>query len=203
MRSVRTRISRCGSILQCRFAQFPCDVIESSAMNSRRQLTNVRKWATQGQRWLSLSFALFFAFVMPFICWGAAGTPGHPHAHAHFIFALPPDDSAESSTQPHLHIPRLVDGQWVVDDSHSHHHGDVPPGRSEPDLSLITLLLLLLGGSATIAYILLVFFPRELQYHMPQSVIHSPPVPPPKRLPLSGCVCRNRNLLIPHLRGTA
>ncbi len=33
--------------------------------------------------------AASFALVLPFICWGAAATPGHPHALPHFVFAAP------------------------------------------------------------------------------------------------------------------
>lgn len=33
--------------------------------------------------------ACFFVFVLPFICWGAVATPGHPHARPHFVFTAP------------------------------------------------------------------------------------------------------------------
>ncbi len=43
-------------------------------------------------RWtysLHLFYALLFTFVLPFICWGAAGTSGHPHAMPHWVFRPP------------------------------------------------------------------------------------------------------------------
>ncbi len=46
-------------------------------------------------RCLSLFLAGIFALVLPFICWGAEATPGHPHARAHFVFLAP-----THSTQP-------------------------------------------------------------------------------------------------------
>jgi len=44
-------------------------------------------------RWLRLvNYALagIFGLVMPFVCWGAEATPGHPHGRAHLVFLAPP-----------------------------------------------------------------------------------------------------------------
>lgn len=48
------------------------------------QLTRSR-WT----RWLNILLAVIFGLVLPFICWGAEATPGHPHARAHFVFLAP------------------------------------------------------------------------------------------------------------------
>ena len=45
-------------------------------------------WLVQ---YLHLGMAALFAFVLPFICWGALATPGHAHAGPHFVFAAPPE----------------------------------------------------------------------------------------------------------------
>lgn len=44
---------------------------------------------------LHLVLAGVFAFVLPFICWAALATPGHPHGLPHFVFFDPvsADDS--------------------------------------------------------------------------------------------------------------
>lgn len=41
-------------------------------------------------RALHFFYAGLYAFVLPFICWGAQATPGHPHARPHFVFVDPP-----------------------------------------------------------------------------------------------------------------
>ncbi|MEM7530943.1 MAG: hypothetical protein AAF639_02100 [Chloroflexota bacterium] len=41
------------------------------------------------QRLLLWFYAGLFAFVLPFVCWGAAGHPGHPHTQPHLIFDEP------------------------------------------------------------------------------------------------------------------
>ncbi|MCB0066739.1 MAG: hypothetical protein KDD77_06300, partial [Caldilineaceae bacterium] len=38
---------------------------------------------------LHLLMAGLFGLVLPFICWGAEITPGHPHSRAHFVFMAP------------------------------------------------------------------------------------------------------------------
>jgi len=42
---------------------------------------------------LHFFYAGLYAFVLPFICWGAQATPGHPHARPHFVFVDPPGHS--------------------------------------------------------------------------------------------------------------
>jgi len=44
--------------------------------------------------WLHIVLAGVFGLVLPFICWGAEATPGHPHMRAHFVF-LPPTYSVD------------------------------------------------------------------------------------------------------------
>lgn len=92
-------------------------------------------------RTLHLFYAGLFAFVLPFICWGAQATPGHPHARAHFVFVDPPMSmmlESATATKPAAH------GAHAGDDSSAPLPKPVqmPAGRSVPSALMITLLLL-------------------------------------------------------------
>ncbi|MBK8797138.1 MAG: hypothetical protein IPM07_12675 [Anaerolineales bacterium] len=39
---------------------------------------------------MNYALAGIFGLVMPFVCWGAEATPGHPHGRAHLVFLAPP-----------------------------------------------------------------------------------------------------------------
>jgi hypothetical protein len=147
-------------------------------MISQWRQTN-RRQVSLRQQCILASYGLFFAFVLPFLCWGSAGTPGHPHAHAHFVFISP---DAEEDTSTHFHFPQFVDGEWVFT-AHDHPEDESTlPFRSEPDLSLVTILLLLLAAIASVAYTPFSLFSRKLAQHLPDSLMHTPPAPPPKLL---------------------
>jgi hypothetical protein len=96
------------------------------------------------KRWLRglhLFYAGLFAFVLPFICWGAQATPGHPHARAHFVFVDPPMSvmlESITGTKPAAH------GAHTPDDGSTPLPTPVqlPAGRSVPSALMITLLLL-------------------------------------------------------------
>lgn len=147
-------------------------------MVSQWRQTN-RRQVSFGQQCILASYALFFAFVLPFLCWGSASTPGHPHEHAHFIFSSP---DAEEDTSIHVHFPAFIDGEWVFEPHDHPEKQSSLPIRSEPEISLITILLMLLSAVATVAYTPLSFFSRKLIQHLPDSVMHTPPAPPPKHL---------------------
>ena len=36
-----------------------------------------------------MCLALYWALVLPFLCWGAWATPGHPHPRPHLVFFAP------------------------------------------------------------------------------------------------------------------
>ncbi len=59
---------------------------------------------------LHLFYAGLYAFVLPLICWGAQATPGHPHAHAHFVFV-----------EPELSAHRVIEGALDHPTDHSTH----------------------------------------------------------------------------------
>lgn len=66
----------------------------SFPLMQRKQISQ----ATMRDRWLPglhVTLIGIFAFVMPFVCWGAEAMPGHGHARAHFVF-LPPTLHAQA-----------------------------------------------------------------------------------------------------------
>lgn len=62
---------------------------------TRRQLTPNR-WL----QWLHLAMAVIFGLILPFICWGAEATPGHPHMRAHFVFLAPVHNVRHAESNP-------------------------------------------------------------------------------------------------------
>lgn len=82
-----------------------------------------------------LFFVVLFAFVLPFVCWGAQATPGHPHARAHFVFLPPaPVDQAHHDAQ-----------SSAAGAGHAHPYADtdLPAGKATPSVLAISLLLLI------------------------------------------------------------
>lgn len=99
-------------------------------------------------RTLHLFYAGLFALVLPFICWGAQGTPGHPHDRAHFVFVDP-----VLSTHIDTGVGKSISAPQHVDIQHNAHamahtspqppkSQPKPAGRSAPSMLGITLLLL-------------------------------------------------------------
>ncbi|MEI2726748.1 MAG: hypothetical protein V9H26_25535 [Verrucomicrobiota bacterium] len=88
---------------------------------------------------LNLFFAGVLGLVLPFICWGAQATPGHPHARAHFVF-WPPDLTPAG----HEHSGALVTASALGGDNGQRPaDGVLPAGQSTPPLLAIFLLLLM------------------------------------------------------------
>ncbi|GIK72889.1 MAG: hypothetical protein BroJett021_18770 [Chloroflexota bacterium] len=44
--------------------------------------------------------AVIFGLILPFICWGAEATPGHPHMRAHFVFLAPVHNVRHAESNP-------------------------------------------------------------------------------------------------------
>lgn len=101
---------------------------------------------------LHLFYAGFFALVLPFICWGAQATPGHPHGLAHFVFT-PPSQTALAATA-HLDAAEYLAtfGQHdlcstqrtTTPHQRATETPQLPPGRSTPSL-MVSLLLMLVA----------------------------------------------------------
>lgn len=63
---------------------------------------------------LVAGYALFLAFVLPFICWGAWATPGHPHSAPHFVFLSPPAAHVHGlETSPQSGFDRTFCGKFA------------------------------------------------------------------------------------------
>lgn len=86
---------------------------------------------------LLLFFAALFAFVFPFICWGALADPSHLHVHAHFVFAEPFQRDVNNEIAGHPHLPGHHHADRAADD-----HGGVA-GQAQIDTLLVMLLLVL------------------------------------------------------------
>ncbi len=98
---------------------------------------------------LHLLLAGLFGLVLPFICWGAEATPGHPHSRAHFVFMAPalvrPDAHAVTQAAAEMmaaapeHVAcisaMLTKGAGAAT-------ADMPAGQSVPLVLAITMLLL-------------------------------------------------------------
>lgn len=101
---------------------------------------------------LHLFYAGLFALVLPFICWGAQATPGHPHARPHFVFTDPPVDHRFGE-----HVVRSVQNvaEWLATYADTAICGEynasqslpaaetpqLPAGRSTPAQLVINILL--------------------------------------------------------------
>ncbi|MCC6456864.1 MAG: hypothetical protein IT328_18050 [Caldilineaceae bacterium] len=134
-------------------------------------------------KFLAATYTILLGFVLPFICWGALATPGHPHRMAHFVFMTPPMH-AEVVVKDHK-IDHSADQQEARTDANDQPETAAQPvGRSLPPelTSAITILSPLL-----LVLILLVFRPAHLRLrlsHTSTSHLFDPRVltPPPRRL---------------------
>lgn len=99
---------------------------------SKRPLAPVT--SEQIGRWrqlLLVFYIILLGLILPFICWGSWGTPGHPHGGPHLVFLHPPEHSANSQMD---HAPSMVK---IFDDE-----DNSPMGRSTPDtISAISLIV--------------------------------------------------------------
>lgn len=120
----------------------------------------VANWAAG----ILLFYIVYLGMILPFVCWGAMGTPGHPHPVAHFVFTVP--------EIPHPGHPQISD--------HEPTHTPEPTGQSRPDTTLISLILLVFVG------MWLGFgpaphgFSHPLAVHNWRSVVLPIPTPPPR-----------------------
>jgi hypothetical protein len=144
-----------------------------------------------GQRCLLWGYTLLFAFLLPFICWGALAAPGHPHRTPHFVFADPAFNPATQS------------GKVITADQHSGAHpvtesttesttepgaichllpkGSVA-GRAAPTLLLFSILLLLLTEMWTFKRLDHATVGCCLQSLLVQAPFIAVPLPPPRPL---------------------
>ncbi len=122
------------------------------------------------QRLLLLGYAALFGGVLPFICWGALGMPGHPHAGPHFVFLPPPQanpianiftngnrtfettgnmamnaEAHKDSTHSQVSLLgcALADFGGIAQiGAHPLHADNLPAGQAYPSLLAVTMMLL-------------------------------------------------------------
>ncbi len=129
--------------------------------------------ATTWAAWVLIFYVIYLGLILPFVCWGAMGQPGHPHPVAHFVFAVPEIPHAD-----HPQIPSLT----VFADDVAHSEQPAPVGQSRPDTTLISLLLLVFVG----AWLLFGHHPRRFAHRgidpSGRSLALPIPTPPPRIL---------------------
>lgn len=141
-----------------------------------------------------LALVAFYAFVLPFICFGAMATPGHPHARPHFVFTDPPRiPEALPSTVSGAEWLLLNAGAWLctppdgasalsnatTNDAYSTTKSVA--GRSAPaTLVLFSLLLFHVGQVILLAGLHPKGFTRTIGGLIPQMPELPPPCPPPR-----------------------
>ncbi len=106
---------------------------------------------------LLLLYAALFAFVLPFICWGTAASPDHPHDKSHFVYveissrSLTVHALREGPFQESLYASWDAGNGMASLDMHpdatdgAAHSAEAPiTGRAVPS-TLLALLLILIG----------------------------------------------------------
>jgi hypothetical protein len=151
------------------------------------------------ERLARLLGACFFAFVLPFICWGAVATPGHPHARPHFVFVAPELTSgavAAPLQRPTLTetLRRLALASWCGAGAPTQEglleEGHAAAGQSIPAVLAVSLLapLVLLAASLVLLR-RLPHFALFLQSLWGRSFALRLSTPPPRRLLIGSLAC--------------
>ena len=165
---------------------------------------------TRWQRLCLSLYAALFTGVLPFICLGALGEPGHPHRFPHFVFAMPvmamshPLATSAASVSKHGRM-RMGQGDTHSDTHGPAHQPDQPlalddktnaaspvaacpivdgtvPGRATTTLMIFAILLLIFFESSRIDPWAVPHFCRHHLASFLKSVTVSVPLPPPRRL---------------------
>ena len=131
-------------------------------------MLNVRLY---GQRFILGSLVVLWAGVLPWLCWGAWGSPDHPHPSPHFVFAAPPLYSGDL----HLHSHPPAEQQ-------EHNHAS-PVGAAYPDTLLITLLVMIIPVTRVAISLGTPHFVQKLTASPARSCWLAVPTPPPRALP--------------------
>lgn len=127
------------------------------------------KWTA----WVLVFYVIYLGLILPFVCWGAMGQPGHPHPVAHFVFAVPAIPHAD---HPQIPSPALLAGDI------GHPDQPAPVGQSRPDTTVISLLLLIFVGASLLFGRHPRRFSRQGSIPKWRSIVLPIPTPPPRRL---------------------
>lgn len=138
---------------------------------------------------LHLFYVGVFGLVLPFICWGAQATPGHPHALAHFVFAQPPKAALAAAVHLDATAYLAIFGQHdlcTTQQTTAPYHRaaetpQLPPGRSIPSLMVsLVLLLVMLTTSSLSPTTNRPYHLFHRQHLFPDSFTPIIPTPPPR-----------------------
>ena len=151
------------------------------------------------ERLARLLGACFFAFVLPFICWGSVATPGHPHARPHFVFVAP--ELTTGAPVAPLHRPTLTEtlrrlalASWCGAGAPTQEGlldgGHAAAGQSIPAVLAVSLLapFVLLAASLVLPR-KLPHFALFLQSLWGRSFALRLSTPPPRCLPIGSLAC--------------
>lgn len=159
-------------------------------MSANRLIAQLqKKFSSIWRHALLCAYAIFFAAVAPFVCWGSVGDPTHNHATAHFIF-----DEEITATNPHssnshghdycLHDPMLRHNRLAPERMAAPPSAE-PETRSTPLVTLIVLLVALYFATKEILFNAV----EQIGYHLLITPFWDNcllvPTPPPRYHPLA------------------
>lgn len=121
---------------------------------------------------------------MPFICWGAAAQPGHPHRLPHFVFAEPVTAAKDAAwpqvVHAHQHTVATAVATAPQEVQQSYAHATDVAGQATPAISAITLLTLVFVSSWQFQQLSQLPFPVELGSLYIRQFVSIPLTPPPR-----------------------
>lgn len=163
-----------------------------------------RRWSPI-QRLVSGLFAIYWGLILPFICWGAWATPGHPHSTPHFVFFEPLHAASQPAPVTTTQLASLV--RWLgslcsgmIGDppdalkigltTHQHDLTGAPQstspatepasaGRSTPTLAIM-LLVIVIPLAAIMLFGWRRYLVRIVQMPVTSGVVLPIPTPPPR-----------------------
>lgn len=121
-------------------------------------------------------YTAYWALVLPFLCWGAWATPGHPHLHPHFVFSQPLTE--ESMHGDHAAASREQHHATSGDDQ------DVIAGESTPSIGALSMLALVVTSLSQQTFLLPVGCEYAPPVQFPPGLLVHVATPPPRCAPL-------------------
>jgi hypothetical protein len=97
-------------------------------------------------------YALLFAAVFPFVCWGGLSGEDHPHLLPHFVFFEPTSHTHNVATTPVRHTHTATIANQPSYEPATDHPPVMPAGRAAPAMLIFSLVLLLMGASLLVLY---------------------------------------------------
>lgn len=126
-------------------------------------------------RLMSGLLALYWAVVLPFICWGAWATPGHPHSSPHFVFFEPLHTANQPAPATHTHTESARNAPQPALPASD----PVNTGQSTPTL-VIMLLVILIPSAVIMLFGWRRSALRVVQMLFPGDIVLPVSTPPPR-----------------------